>query len=224
MQCFDSFIFFFFPICELNRHKMVDGSDQENEEWVRQMRMLEELDQLETTCKESIHDPVLRNNLISLASKFSGAKRLPLYRLLAAVEWKNEIVYKYYAILSNTPLELVQRIIDLMNEFVSLSLLEVFMNSFHSLKRERIIELLTSIKKDQTHDMLQILRHSTASDIEQTSDLINSLSFKELFDMLQKAREPLSDKCRLCKVKRLKALETRLLNDQVPEGIMKTAG
>lgn len=202
---------------------MADGN-VENEEWVRQMQMLDELDQLETTCKEKIHDPALRNNVISLASKFSGAKRLPLYRLLAKVHWKNDIVEKYYAILSITPLESVHRIIDLMNEFVTLSLLEVFMNAFYSLHCERINELLSSIRRDQIHDLIQILRHATASDIEQTSNLINSLSFKDLFDMLQRAKEPLSDKCRLCKVKRLKALETRLLNDQVPEGFVKTAG
>ena len=203
---------------------MGDENAGESEEWIKQMQLLDELDYLENTCKEKIISPEFCHKLTTLISQFPGSKRLPLYRIMVELDWNNDAIYKYYVILSKTELSSVHQMLNVMEDFVPQKLLDLFLIGFHSINSDKIVELIYSIKKEDVMYIVQVIRHAAASDIDRVGELINSLSFKEMLEMLQKCNEPMANKCRMCKVKKLKSLETRLLNDQVPQGVMKTAG
>jgi hypothetical protein len=196
----------------------------DDEEWVKQMRLLEDLDRLEKKSHQMILSEELLQNISRLLSKFAGLKRIPLYRIMEVIQWDNTIVNEFYLLLSKTPIELVPQQIERIECLIPLNLHTLFINVFHTLCPPKLVELLSSVTMESFMFLIQVTRHISKSEQTQMSGIINALSIRELLSALNSCNEPFASKCRLCKAKRLKALELRLINNQVPDHIMKTAG
>jgi hypothetical protein len=55
--------------------------------------------------------------------------------------------------------------------------------------------------------------------------VVHQLSFREMLRAMDECNEPLAKHCRLCRVRRMEALEFRMLNEgQMPEGMPKVPG
>lgn len=203
----------------------VRDESQKEEDWVKQMRELELLDSLEKMCMNALSSsPQLLDHIRRLMSKFSGIKRIPLYNIMLFLDWDEQLVGYFIGLLIKIDAALVHRFVDIMGSQIPRNLLHLFLKTFSVLKLERIEELIQSVSSNEIRTLVQILRHCTQYDQEQCAELVNSLSFRETIHMIGKCDEPLSNKCRLCKSRRLHALETRLINNQVPEGLIKSAG
>jgi hypothetical protein len=64
--------------------------------------------------------------------------------------------------------------------------------------------------------LVELRKHLNASDRHVMVDhVIHQLSVQDLLDALDLCSEPFAHKCRLCRVRRLDALEFRMLHDQV---------
>ena len=85
----------------------------------------------------------------------------------------------------------------------------------------KIIEMITQTTKSDVHLLIQIARHISDFEIENMTGIINNLTVQELVDMSKKCNEPFAKHCRLCRTKKLRSLETRLIHNQVPENIPK---
>jgi hypothetical protein len=88
------------------------------------------------------------------------------------------------------------------------------------------LELLYKLTQEETIYLIEIRKHLDLDDREVMLDqIVHQMSFRELLQSLSDCEDPAAKHCRLCRVKRLEALEFRLLHEgQMPDGMLKVPG
>ena len=76
----------------------------------------------------------------------------------------------------------------------------------------------------QVARLIELRKHLTPSHRHTMDTLIHELSPQHLLHALTLCDEPFAKHCRLCRVRRLDALEFRMLHDQMPPGMIKVPG
>ena len=103
-------------------------------------------------------------------------------------------------------------------------LVELCVRLAASLRDFQAVELIQHTSLADAHTIVQLCRHLPPSELEAFCDVVDRLSLRELLDMLQLCDEPFAKHCRLCRTQRLQRLEQRMLQGQVPEGLMQVPG
>jgi hypothetical protein len=191
-----------------------DVENEEDDDWKKQLIYLEELDKLEQSVFQ-IPDS-LRFKFEELIKKYPIAQKITFYRTIESLNWEEENLKKIYNLFFALSVELVEKLLDLINGFISINLHTLTLHVLYSLKPDKVKEIVYDISLSDIHYLFQIARFLSIIDITLMVDLINISSAKELINMIKYCNEPLAKHCRLCRIKKLQALEQRMLHNQLP--------
>jgi hypothetical protein len=176
---------------------------------------LEEVDRWEKLANEKTPSEY-KEKMTNLTSQFSGLNRIPILKLMGALEWKPEQLFKLFTSTSKLPIDVVLELISLLDSFISFSILLVVIDVVYQLKDTHLMELVMGSTREDIHFIMQVARHLTSVEIQNFVDEMGSVSVKTVINMLKRCDEPMAKSCQLCKQRRLQALEFRMLNHQVP--------
>jgi hypothetical protein len=193
------------------------------DDWLNQLKTLEEVDRWEKLADEKTPSEY-KDKMTDLISQFSGLNRIPILKLMGALDWKPEQLFKLFTCTSKLPVDVVLEFISLLDSFISFSILLVVLNIVYQLKDTHLMELVMGSAREDIHLIMQVARHLTPVEIQDFVDEIGSLSVNTLINMLKRCDEPMAKSCQLCKQRRLQALEFRMLNHQVPAKIPAVPG
>ena len=193
----------------------------QNEGWQKQMRELEEIDEWLKILNERILEVDQKEAFNRYIVKFAGLQSIHIYRMMNNLGWEAHNLKLFYDLLIKTPFVVVLDLISIMESFTEHKLLNTFLNVFCLFEASKITESVTKTIRSDIHLLIQVARHLSDSEIENMGEIINNLSVQELIDMLKKCNEPFAKLCRLCRTKKLKSLETRLIHNQIPDYIPK---
>lgn len=183
----------------------------------------EEIEKWDELAQEKIPEDQ-KPKFFQFTGKLSGFKRMPIYKAMADLEWEHQKLEGLYSLMSKIKIESLPDLMTLLNSFLPFGLFELCLTILVGLEEIKVKEVLFETTREIWTEIIQVARHLTARDVENIIDLINVRSVKDLLDMLHKCNEPFAGKCRQCRVKRMRELETRMLHDQHPPDLMKLPG
>lgn len=200
-----------------------DSLKAAEEEWTQQLNILEKVDRWEKFGNENIPSK-FSSELGKILSEFSGLDRVPILKLLDALKWNVHKLEKFFCIVRKIPVSAILQVVKLMDSFQNVVLLDLILDLFFRLNECCIVEAVTTLSETDVHFLMQVSRHLPAADISVMVDIIESLSLCEFINVLHQCNEPMAKICRLCRAKRLHALEFRMQHGQVPTGMIPVVG
>lgn len=198
------------------------GDDED--QWQQELRDLEEAEKWEKSA-ENIPDEI-RESFQTFLAKLPAANRPRIYILMLTLEWNLDRLRELYSVYTRVPLQSVMPLADLMQSFMPFNLLPVVLDVFYHLRDFQVQTLLFEIDRAEVHYLIQVARHlpKDGKDRQLMINMIDSLSCQEILHMLHHCDEPIAKQCRLCKMKKMKDLEHRMLHGQIPDGMIKVPG
>mmetsp|Transcript_6180 Transcript_6180/g.9319 ORF Transcript_6180/g.9319 Transcript_6180/m.9319 type:complete len:639 (+) Transcript_6180:56-1972(+) len=141
--------------------------------------------------------------------------RINLYKILDSLDYTLE-----YCTIVLTTLNTVKQYIETFINYtiqLDVSRRPLFFYFCCHLKEKHLSDLLTVISYDLVYKLMELAYYLDKKELTLMLELIHELTIEELDVVINLSDEPLAKHCRLCRSKRLYAMEYRLHNSQVDE-------
>lgn len=207
---------------------IINDSAADEDDWINQMKVLEEVDELTAKAKMSI-PPNLRSPLMTIIEKFPGLRRVIIFKLLSEFDWEYGLLSTVLSIMQSINLQTILPMIEFISGLVPQSLHKLTLELFSKLQSDGgqiIHEFVVETVLSEGHYLIQIARHLTPFYLQVMADNLLSLTVKEMLDMCHhvEVHYKHTQHCALCRQKRIYNLHFRLCQrDQVPSQHKNTA-
>lgn len=199
-------------------------------DWEAQLRDIEEAEKWES-CADKIPDS-LKEKFSNLFSKFSGSRRIMLYKLMNLFEWEDSKCLNIYNVLIKCPNDNIDWLLKLIFHYfeehshsenkdiksIKRSNMTIAFTFISNLNKESTFELVSSIDILTFDFIMNLIKYIPDSEITKMTELINFSNFNEILKMLNDCNEPFAKHCRLCRVKRVSDLEFCMLHNNSNTG------
>lgn len=187
------------------------------------MRHFEEVERWEKVAKKNLPDD-LRVQFLEYLSNYSAFWRMPVFKMMDTLQWDHTRLVELFAVLTKVPRDTMTPLVTLMESFVPYNIVLVCLYLLHALKDYQVEELVMHTEHSDAHLFVQVCRHLPSAELEHLVGLAERLSIRDIIALLKRCDEPLAKHCALCRTRRLHDLEQRMLNEQVPDGMIKVPG
>jgi hypothetical protein len=196
---------------------------RQDDEWEEQLRNFDEVERWEKVAKQKLPSD-LKTQYLEYLSNYSGFVRMPVYKMLDILHWNHVNLVNFFSVLSKIPRDTMAPLVSLMESFVPFNVVLVCLHLLHEFKDYQVEELVMRTDRSDAHLLVQVCRHLPPAEMEHLIDLAERLTLRDIILLLKRCNEPLAKHCALCRTRRLHALEQRMLNEQVPAGMIKVPG
>lgn len=201
----------------------VDDADEETRRFNREIKAIEELERWETRITE-IPDISLQDAFLETMGAYSTMRKIGVYKLLALFNWDLKTCDSFNKLLQRVPLDRVDWLIQVMNEYHGEGKLS-FSFSFFSLMEQHVLtEIFYVFSREALDRAINIGRFLDTEALSFFVYYINELGVKEVLQIISDCDEPMVKHCRLCRTRRVFNLENRLVHAQVPKGMIRVTG
>ena len=146
--------------------------------------------------------------------------RISLYKFLYSFEWEEKLSKDTLYCLIKTPASMQEGLIVFL---ISLSpkKVPIFLSFYLKLNEILIHEVLTYLSGTEILYFLETIRFLEENEKSAMHQIMEELSFSELLNIIKRCSEPMAKACRLCKTKRLYELEFKMLQNNLPENMVR---
>ena len=194
----------------------LDSNLEYDEDEIEERRIIAEAEKWESSFKNMSSE--MQGLFAPLTTGFSNNTRIQLYKLLESLNWNESNTRDMYEVLFKTPLKNQVGIISFLSTLIP-SRLPVFLRFYKRLNERLMLELLQRPESDVVK-IIEIARFLDEIDINSMHDVMEKLSIEEVLNILDHCNEPMAKHCRLCRSRRMYALEFRMLQDDLPENMV----
>ncbi len=184
-----------------------------------------------------------------LIQSYSVFLRIKLYKFLALFNWTEDVCEGMYHILliaSHIPdqhpaahnLDLARKdnigctfkqlrhdlLFDKLLEYAEKGWESFVYKFLVSLKDPAIKELLIEMTAEEFDECVELARFLSPVELTAMYQYVDELSIREVLGSMIVVQDPFVKACRLCRLRRIDALETRLVHDQVPPKMIRVTG
>lgn len=194
-----------------------------DDDWESQLRDFEEIERWEKIAKQKL-PPDLKKPFLDYLSNYSGGIRMPAYKMMDSLLWDHARLVEFYAVLCKVPRDTMSPLVALLESFVPYNLVVLCLYFMHELKDFQVEELVMRVDRNDAHLLFQVCRHIPQPEKDAFVELNNRLSLRDIIILLKRCDEPMAKGCALCRTRRMHALEQRMLNSQIPDGMIHMPG
>lgn len=160
----------------------------------------------------------VKEEIGAFISKLKLEEKLLVYRLLGdTLEWSESKAQKIILLYRRNTDDEVLTLTKLLFS-CNRTLCPMFIDILILLNDKALKDFMFDLRLDESHYILDIIRFCNELDIKNHFvHLVKESSIRDVLEMFSKCDEPRAKQCRLCKAKKMKELEFRLNQSQVPE-------
>lgn len=201
---------------------MQDFKSQEELDWEQQLRDVEETEKWDKSVDLIPQD--LQNDFRSIFQTLPSKNKIQVLKMLGSMSWMGIYCSNVRKILHNTPADLRSSMVEIIFSYLSpKQLLDHVITLFSQLEALLCVELIVNLSRDDVKNLTDVTQFFDHDDLFTFVLLVHQLSIRDMLEMFKNCKDPMSKHCKLCKSRRLRKLETRLLNGQVPPGVVPIA-
>ena len=143
------------------------------------------------------------------------ATRINLYKILDSLDW----TYEFCEIVLDNMKHVSQYLTTYVEYGIKLDVSRrpLFFHACKSLVEPQLCQFLGEASFEVVENFMELGFYLNQHELSLMFELITKLSVQQLNDIIHHVDEPFAKHCRLCKSKRLYALETRLYNGQIDD-------
>lgn len=190
-------------------------------DWEKQLLELQEAEKWESSLYQIPED--LQGDFKDLMDTLGLQQRISTYKMLASLDWSVHYCRCLYKILKNTQLDLVEGVLSLLRSFNS-KLLSVVVEVLLRLEPNLISELLSEISAEEIRRLVDVARFLSLHEIDLLTHSMSIMTVRDFLNMMKICNEPTINQCRHCRQKRIHDLEFRMIQKEVPDGLLPTVG
>lgn len=184
-------------------------------DWERQQKELQENDRWEKSV--DMIPTSLQDQFKAFFAPYGVILKVSVLKLLSKLDWKQIECEKIYNMLIIAPSENIKEFVELLTHFSgSKQVLNAAAELFSHLNKEEIQELLIRMPRQDVLYLMDICRFLSIELIEDLAELIHHFTTTEVLKRIHYINEPMAKFCRVCRLRRSKDLEVRLMNNQIP--------
>jgi hypothetical protein len=140
--------------------------------------------------------------------------RVNFFKILHEFNWSLDVCNKFLQLIRHCGEENMSHFVEIFHKVHTSRILK-FTDVLLNLEKSQFIELLTKCPTHVVLRFMELVYYCDPSEIVTMAELMGKLSIMEVHHALERCDHPKVTNCRLCKSKRVSALEQRLLNDQI---------
>jgi hypothetical protein len=194
----------------------------EEERFEREIQEILDLEVWET--RAALIPDKLKQPLSALLLPYSTMQRIAIYKFLALFEWSEKDCQAMHDLLILTPADKVDWLTDKLNLYREQGHLNFTFKFFCMFEEKVLREIYYVLPADLLDRAINMGRFLEPTDLDIFAYFINELGVKETLFTISECDEPFVKHCRLCRSRRVFNLENRLLQDQVPRGMIRVTG
>lgn len=196
---------------------------RQDDDWIQQMKIYEEVERWEKVAKQKLPAD-LKDVYLEYLMNYSGFIRMPVYQMMDTLLWNHQKLADLLDVLKKIPRDTMPPMMALMHSFVPDNVVLECLHFLHEFKDYQVEEMVMQLPREDTHLLIQVCRHIPIPEKEALIELANRLPLRDIIHLLKRCNEPMAKGCALCRTRRLHALEQRMINEQVPDGMIKVPG
>lgn len=200
----------------------MSAEEDEEARFELEMKSIEELEKWEK-CITEIPE-TLQNLYLETMKEYSTMRKISVYKLLSLFEWNAKICEDMHKLLRLVPFEKVDWLVTMMNNYHREGKLQFTFVFFSRFDERVLLEIFYELSDELLAKAINVGRFLEPEDLDLFVNFINELGVREVLQTIDDCDEPMSKHCRLCRTRRIFNLENRLINDQVPKGMIRVPG
>ena len=196
----------------------------------REMEEMEANEKWEKSITSIPEEDGIRAGFQEVMTMYSVFLKIKVYKLLALLEWSADNCGKLLSILiaarddAHASNPKIDWFFDKLSQYEEAGFLHFAFSLFARINAKVIVEIFTvttDVELDRLMDLARFLPHG---ELDLLIEFLFELSITEVLSAMDRSNEPFVKACRLCRTRRVNALEQRLIHDQVPDKMIRVTG